>query len=147
MIHGNPQALTLVLIFISSSSPIRSCCLSYDGDRRLLGFEDGAHRLSLGKAGLGDRIHHRREDFSFSTATGRDRGSLKLSIMGSPLPTGRGTDPLLSLPRPIAFIIRASLLQGACAGWRTIKRLKDNMESSARSVTFRVFHISRALLA
>jgi hypothetical protein len=38
--------------------------LKYDSERRAIGFDDGVYRLSTGKAGMDDRIHHRRENFS-----------------------------------------------------------------------------------
>ena len=46
-----------------------------------------------------------------STATGRERGSIKRAITESPPPTARDDDPLLSPSRSIAFIIRPSLFR------------------------------------
>jgi len=38
--------------------------LSYNEERRAIGFDAGDDRLSPGKAGTDGRIDHRREDFS-----------------------------------------------------------------------------------
>jgi hypothetical protein len=38
--------------------------LSYNNERRAIGFDVGVHRRSPGKAGIGGRIHHRREFFA-----------------------------------------------------------------------------------
>jgi hypothetical protein len=56
-------ALMFDLIFISSSSPVQNCRLSYDDNRRAIGFDVGIHRLSPGKAGTGRGIDHAAEIF------------------------------------------------------------------------------------
>ncbi|MGH9755091.1 MAG: hypothetical protein ACREA2_20120, partial [Blastocatellia bacterium] len=83
-----------------------------------------------GKAGMVGRIHHRREDF-FGSAP-RPVGSV-VPGDGPPdrarLPTGRGADPLLSPPRAIAFIIRASLFRS----FRAKERLDESRFSRHRA--------------
>jgi hypothetical protein len=57
---GSPSAATTagavtgfdVCFDFHSSSPVRSCCLSYDDKRRAIGFDVSLHRLSPGKAGM-----------------------------------------------------------------------------------------------
>src|SRR5262245_10906000 len=58
-----PPRLDVRLDF-HSSSPVRSCCLSYDDKRRAIGFDVSVHRLSPGKAGMSGRIDHHRKEFS-----------------------------------------------------------------------------------
>jgi hypothetical protein len=59
-VDGSPSAATTagavtsfdVRLDFHSSSPVRSCCLSYDDERRAIGFDVSVHRLSPGKAGM-----------------------------------------------------------------------------------------------
>jgi hypothetical protein len=55
--------------------------LSFDDNHHILGFEVSVHRRSPGKAGMGGRIHHSREDFfRISAATGREHAYIRQPI-------------------------------------------------------------------